>query len=162
MSIEHVKAYLEGYDRAFKVIEFGVSSATVALAADALGVAEARIAKSLAFNGQERTILLVTSGDARINNRKFKLQFGIKARMLDAVETERETGHAVGGVCPFALPTFGPAVYLDVSLRRFTTVFPACGSSNSAVEMTPDALFELAQAIAWVDVCSKWSNETDV
>ncbi len=151
MSIENVRAYLTLRGRADDILEFPVSSATVELAARALNVSPARIAKTLAFKKEEHCLLVVTAGDAKIDNGKFKKTFGFKAKMLSAEETFALTGHAVGGVCPFALPE-SVDVYLDYSLKRFATVFPACGSGNSAIEVAPEEMFQLSQALGWVDV----------
>jgi len=152
MSIELVRNALQAHGLADRIIEFSVSSATVALAAEALGCDGAHIAKSLTFHGTENTVLLVAAGDARIDNAKFKAQFGCKAKMLSPEEVIAATGHAVGGVCPFALPEPLP-VYLDVSLKRFDIVYPAAGSPASAVVITPDRLQEITGA-EWVDVCT--------
>lgn len=157
MSIDLVKTYLAGYGLEKQVREFPVSSATVALAAQALGVLPARIAKTLSFQSDDGCILVVAAGDARIDNAKFKAAFGMKARMLPAQEVLRLTGHAVGGVCPFALNP-GVPVYLDQSMRRFDTVFPACGSANSAIELTCAQLEAVSQAQGWVDVCKDWES----
>ncbi len=157
MSIDLVKTYLAGYGLEKQVREFPVSSATVALAAQALGVLPARIAKTLSFQSDDGCILVVAAGDARIDNAKFKAAFGMKARMLPAQEVLRLTGHAVGGVCPFALNP-GVQVYLDQSLCRFDTVFPACGSANSAIELTCAQLEAVSQAQGWVDVCKDWES----
>lgn len=152
MSIEAVRQALLPLGLADRMQFFDVSSATVPLAALAVGVEEARIAKTLSFRGPEGgALLVVAAGDARIDNPKFKAAFGCKARMLTAEEAKQLTGHAVGGVCPFALPE-GVAVCLDESLRRFDTVYPACGSANSAIRLTPDEL-EKASGGHWVDVC---------
>ncbi|MBR1497011.1 MAG: YbaK/EbsC family protein [Oscillospiraceae bacterium] len=152
MSIEAAKAHLARYGLAEKVREFEVSSATVALAALALGVEEARIAKTLSFRRGEGCILVVAAGDARIDNRKFRDRFQCKAKMPAPEEAAELVGHAVGGVCPFGVRE-GVEVFLDVSLRRFDTVFPAAGSSNSAIELSPEELFRCAGAADWVDVC---------
>ena len=157
MSIDLVKTYLAGYGLEKQVREFPVSSATVALAAQALGVLSARIAKTLSFQSDDGCILVVASGDARMDNAKFKAAFGMKARMLPPQEVLRLTGHAVGGVCPFALDP-GVPVYLDRSLRRFDTVFPACGSANSAIELTCAQLEAVSHARGWVDVCKDWEG----
>ncbi len=154
MSIEEVKKYLERWGRGKDVREFNVSSATVDLAACAAGVIPARIAKTLSFKTPAGCLLLVTAGDSRVNNAAFKNRFGFKARMLAPEEALALTGHAVGGVCPFALPETGVEVYLDVSLQRFDTVFPACGSANSAIELTCSDLYEYAAALDWVSVCA--------
>lgn len=155
MSIEKVRAYLKAYGKDGDIKEFEESSATVTLAAQAVGVIPARIAKSLSFLTPEGPILVVMAGDARIDNKKYKSFFGVKAKMLSSEEALSYTGHAVGGVCPFALPE-NVRVYLDVSLQRFATVFPACGSSNSAIELTCDELASLSHAAAWIDVGNGW------
>ena len=153
MSIEKVRDYLSGFGVADRIQEFDVSSATVELAAIALGIDGARIAKTISLSsGDGGCILIVTAGDYKIDNRKFKDRFSLKPKMLSHEEALAFTGHAVGGVCPFALPE-GVPVYLDESLRRFETVFPAAGSSNSALELTPDELFTPSSALGWVDVC---------
>ena len=154
MSIEQVSAYLKPLGLEERVRELGASSATVELAAQALGVEPARIAKTMSFYTQQpdQCILIVAAGDQKISSGKFKQQFGWKARMLSAEDVERLTGHAPGGVCPFANPE-GCQVYLDVSLQRFSTVFPAAGSANSAVEMCPQELEQAARAVQWVDLC---------
>ena len=143
-----------------RVWEFETSSATVELAAQTLDVHPARIAKTLSFALGEGCMLVVAAGDARVDNRKFKDQFTMKAKMLAPDEVERLTGSEVGGVCPFALPE-GTPVYLDVSLKRFATVFPACGSTNSAMEVTCDELFRYSRAKDWVDVCKDWEEGDD-
>ncbi|MBQ8275583.1 MAG: YbaK/EbsC family protein [Clostridia bacterium] len=160
MSIELVRNALQAHGLAERIIEFSVSSATVALAAEALGCDGAHIAKSLTFHGTENTVLLVAAGDARIDNAKFKAQFGCKAKMLTPEEVIAATGHAVGGVCPFALPESGVEVWLDISLQRFSTVYPACGSSNSAIPLDCETLFRVSGSRGWVDVCRGW-NETE-
>ena len=158
MSIEKVRGYFRALGIEEKIKEFSVSSATVALAAEALGVEEARIAKSLTFKIEDRTILIVAAGDAKVDNTRYKAAFGGKAKMLTAEEAVERVGHAVGGVCPFAVNQ-GVEVYLDVSLRRFATVFPAAGSANSAVEFTCEELERYAQTDRWVDVCKLWRTE---
>ena len=152
MSIEKVTAYFESLGIADRIRILDESSATVALAAEALHCDGARIAKTLSFANGDGAILVVAAGDARIDNAKFRAQFGIKAKMLTPEEAVARVGHAVGGVCPFAVLE-GTEVYLDVSLRRFDTVFPACGSSNSAIELTCEELEMYAAPRAWVDVC---------
>ncbi len=154
MSIEKGRAYFRQYGMEDRVIEFAVSSATVELAAQALGVEGARIAKTLSFKNREGDgcILILAAGDARIDNHKFKEKFGMKAKMLTADEVPALVGHPVGGVCPFGCNE-GIPVYLDESLRRFTTVFPAVGSPSSAIELTLDELFRTSRAREWVDVC---------
>ena len=135
-----------------KILEFPVSSATVELAAQALNTEGCRIAKTLSFSVNDSPILIVTAGDAKIDNKKYKTFFGAKAKMLSFEEVEEKIGHAVGGVCPFAINE-GVKVYLDESIKRFETVFPACGSSNSAIELTPDELEKYSGFIEWIDVC---------
>ena len=160
MSIASVKEYFKTRGMEQRVWEFDTSSATVELAAETLDVRPARIAKTLSFALGEGCALVVAAGDARIDNPKFKEQFKTKARMLAFDEVERLTGSAVGGVCPFALPE-GVPVYLDESLKRFSTVFPACGSGNSAIELTCDELFRFSGAAGWVDVCKDWESGDD-
>ena len=155
MSIETVRAYFETCGREGDVLEFPVSSATVELAAQALGVIPARIAKTLSFLVEDRCILILAAGDAKIDNKKYKAQFHTKAKMLLAGQVEPLTGHAVGGVCPFANPE-GTTAYLDVSLKRFDTVFPAAGSPNSAIELSCAELEAFSHSAGWVDVCKDW------
>ncbi|MDD5944555.1 MAG: YbaK/EbsC family protein [Clostridia bacterium] len=152
MSIDKVREYLKQYGREQDVMEFPVSSATVALAAEALNVIPARITKTLALKNGDSCMVIAVAGDGKIDNHKFKSEYGFKAKMLSPEETLEMTGHAIGGVCPFALPE-GVKAYCDISLKRFDTVFPACGSSNSAIELTCDELFELSKAEKWVDIC---------
>jgi prolyl-tRNA editing enzyme YbaK/EbsC (Cys-tRNA(Pro) deacylase) len=170
MSIEDVRAYLRSFGRDGDIIEMNASTATVAEAAAALGVIPARIAKSISLKiparnrreggagdaehggGEEDAIVVVTAGDMKLDNRKYKDRFGVKAKMLSPDEALHYTGHAVGGVCPFALPV-GVEVYLDTSMKRFRTVFPACGSGNSAIEITMDELQEYSRHKEWVDLC---------
>lgn len=152
MSIEKARAYLARFGVEGRILEFDESSATVDLAAHALGVEPARIAKTLSFKAEDGCILVVAAGDARVDNRKFKDCFGIKAKLLTADEVLTLVGHPVGGVCPFGINDDVP-VCLDVSLRRFETVFPAVGSANSAIELTLDELRMFSRAIDWVDVC---------
>jgi len=156
MSIEAVRRFFAERGMEERIMEFAVSSATVDLAALALGVAPARIAKTLALKDKGGDCLLVVAaGDAKLDNAKFKAAFGMKAAMLPADEALSLVGHAVGGVCPFAVRA-GVPVYLDVSMERFETVFPACGSASSAIELTPGELFEHSGAKSWVDVCKDW------
>lgn len=157
MSVEKVRAYLKKYGIEDKIQEFEVSSATVDLAAVALSCEPARIAKTLSFKVEEHAVLVVAAGDARIDNKKYKAQFGTKAKMLSPEEVAELVGHAVGGVCPFAVKE-GVGVYLDVSLKRFETVFPACGSSNSAIELTISQLEEYSGYLEWVDVCKGYEE----
>ena len=135
-----------------RILEFDVSSATVELAAAALGCEPERIAKSLSFLVDDGAVLVVTAGDARIDNPKYKAQFGTKAKMLSPVQVESLVGHAVGGVCPFGINP-GVKVYLDVSLKRFETIFPACGSSNSAIELSLEEMEKYSGYLEWIDVC---------
>ena len=158
MSIEKVRAYFEAQGIAQRVQEFPVSSATVELAALALGCEPCRIAKTLSFSVNGTPILVVAAGDAKVDNPRYKAQFGCKAKMLTPDEALSLIGHAVGGVCPFAVNE-GVTVYLDESLKRFETVFPACGSSNSAIELTVEELERYAAYTAWVDVCKGWQQE---
>ncbi len=152
MSIEKVREYFKTKNIEDRILEFDVSSATVELAAEALGCEGCRIAKTLSFKVNEDVVLIVAAGDAKIDNPKYKAFFHTKAKMLSFDEAETLIGHAVGGVCPFAV-NVGVKVYLDESLKRFETVFPACGSSNSAIELTIPELEELSKFDAWVDVC---------
>ncbi|MBQ9070620.1 MAG: YbaK/EbsC family protein [Clostridia bacterium] len=152
MSIENVKNYFQKYGIDNKILEFDVSSATVELAAEALHTEGCRIAKTLSFKVGENPILIVCAGDAKIDNSKYKATFGAKAKMLTPDEVPSLIGHAVGGVCPFAINA-GVKVYLDKSLKRFETVFPACGSSNSAIELTIPELERYSGECSWVDVC---------
>ena len=154
MSIEAVKKHLARWKRDGDIIELPQSTATVAEAARTIGVEEARIAKSISLKKGGGAIVLVTAGDTKVDNRKFKEYFGVKASMLRADEALRLTGHAVGGVCPFGLPD-GVEVFLDVSMKRFSSVFPACGSGNSMIELTMDELNEYSNNRAWVDVCAE-------
>lgn len=152
MAIEQARDYLKAWGCADQIIELEHSSATVALAAEALGTEEARLRKPCRFGVQEQPVLVVTAGDIKLDNAKYKAFFHVKAKMLGYEEVEPVIGHPVGGVCPFGIHP-GIPVYLDESLKRFETVFPACGSGNSAIELTPDRLFEIAQAQAWINVC---------
>ena len=152
MSIEKVKAYFAALGMEDRVLEFPVSSATVELAAAALGCEPCRIAKTLSFSVGGAPILIVTAGDVKINNAAYKARFAAKAKMLTPDEAVSLIGHAVGGVCPFAVNE-GVIVYLDESLRRFETVFPACGSGNSAIELTIPELEKYSGYTDWVDVC---------
>ena len=152
MSIEKGRAYFRQFGMEDRVREFTVSSATVELAALALGVEGPRIAKTLSFKKNDSCILILAAGDARIDNRKFKDKFHMKAKMLTADEVLELVGHPVGGVCPFGINE-GIDVYLDESLKRFTTVFPAVGSASSAIELDLDELFKYSNALEWIDVC---------
>ncbi len=152
MSIEKVREYFKTKGIDGRIQEFEQSSATVSLAAKALNCEENRIAKTLSFHVGDRIVLIVAAGDAKIDNPKYKAQFGTKAKMLSFEEAEPLIGHAVGGVCPFAVNK-GVEIYLDLSLNRFQTVFPACGSSNSAIELSLKELEEYSDFTAWIDVC---------
>ncbi len=152
MSIEKVKKYLKQYNKDKDIITLKESTATVDLAANALNVIPARIAKTLSFKLDDRYILIVTAGDTKIDNKKYKQYFNIKAKMLSAEEVINEIGHKIGGVCPFAVNK-NVKVYCDISLQRFSSVFPACGSTNSAIELSCDQLFSISRAVEWIDVC---------
>ena len=158
MSIEKVRAYFRALGMEDRILEFPVSSATVELAAQALNCEGCRIAKTLSFMVDGAPILIVAAGDAKVDNAKYKAYFHTKAKMLSHEEAAELIGHAVGGVCPFAVNE-GVTVYLDESLKRFNTVFPACGSSNSAIELTIPELEQYAPHEAWVDVCKGWQAE---
>ncbi len=159
MSLENVKAHFRTYNKEQDILEFDTSSATVELAAQAVGTIPARIAKTLSFrNDDGGAILVVAAGDARIDNKKFREVFGYKARMLTPEEVVHFTGHEIGGVCPFGLVQ-QLNIYLDVSMKRFETVFPACGSLNSAIELTCDEMYQYAGRTSWVDVCKDWSAD---
>ena len=155
MAIERVREHFEKYGREKDILEFETSSATVELAARTVGVEPARIAKTLCFKHGDGAMLIVAAGDTKTDNAKFKSEFGFKARMLSAEETFEFIGHAVGGVCPFGLKEDIP-VYLDISMRRFETIYPACGSANSAIKLTCDELEEYSLCKKWVDVCKNW------
>ena len=155
MSIERGRAYFAQFGMEDQVIEFNVSSATVELAAAALNCEPQRIAKTLSFLVDGQAILIVAAGDARIDNPKYKTQFGVKAKMIAAEDVEPLIGHGIGGVCPFGINE-GVMVYLDESLKRFITVYPACGSENSAIELTIPQLEQYSGYTAWVDVCKDW------
>ena len=156
MSVEKVKNYFRQYGIDDRVQEFEVSSATVELASQALSCEPSRIAKTLSFMVNGCPILIVTAGDMKIDNPKYKAQFGTKAKMLKPDEVTQLVGHSVGGVCPFAINN-GVKVYLDESLKQFQTVFPACGSSNSAIELTIPELEEYSAYVSWVDICKSYS-----
>ncbi len=153
MSIEKGRAFFRKYGIEDRIIEPPISSATVELAAEAIGVEPARIAKTLAFKTPVGCMLLVTAGDARVDNKKFRAKFGIKARMLPKKDLLTMVGYPVGGVCPFDVNE-GVPVYLDISMKRFDAVFPAVGSTNSAIKLSCEELFQYSSAVDWVDVCS--------
>ena len=157
MSIEIVRKYFRGYGMEDRILEFDVSSATVELAAQAVGCEPARIAKTLSFKVEDQPILIVAAGDAKIDNPKYKAKFQKKAQMLKPEEVTEFIGHAVGGVCPFGVPD-SVDVYLDESLRRFKTVFPAAGSANSAIELSMEELEKYSHAREWIDVCKGWQE----
>ena len=156
MSIERGRAYFRALGIEDRVQEFTVSSATVELAAQALGVEAQRIAKTLSFKTEDQVLLIVTAGDAKIDSKKYKAQFHTKAKMLSPDQVTEMIGHAVGGVCPFGVKP-GVEIYLDESLRRFDTVFPAAGSSNSAIELSMEELERFSGSTNWIDVCKGWS-----
>lgn len=154
MAIDKVREYFRQYGIENKIMEFELSSATVELAAQAVGVEGAHICKTLSFKDHEDgCILIQTAGDTKIDNRKFKAYFGLKAKMLTAEEVVEFTGHAIGGVCAFAIDNPRVRVYCDESMKRFDTVFPACGSSNSAIELSCEDLYRYSGALDWIDVC---------
>ncbi|SOC19548.1 prolyl-tRNA editing enzyme YbaK/EbsC (Cys-tRNA(Pro) deacylase) [Ureibacillus xyleni] len=156
MSLSSVKEHFKKFNREQDILEYNQSSATVEQAANALNVIPAKIAKTLSFKDKEgNAFLVVTAGDAKIDNKKFKEEFGTKPKMLNAEEVVEQTGHVVGGVCPFGLAN-PLSIFLDVSMQRFQTVFPACGSVNSAIELTCAELLEYSGANAWVDVSKDW------
>lgn len=159
MSIEKVRTYFAQFGREGDIREFEVSSATVELAAQAVGVEPARIAKTLSFLVEAKCVLVVCAGDTKIDNAGFKHTFHTKAKMLTPEQVVDFTGHAIGGVCPFAVDTARVTTYLDESLKRFQTVFPAAGSSNSAIELNMEELERFSQAAGWVDVCKGWRED---
>lgn len=158
MAIEKVRKYFENLGIGNIILEFDMSSATVELAAQAVGCEPERIAKTLSFLVSGKPVLIVAAGDCKVDNRRFKDFFHEKARMISVGDVEALVGHAPGGVCPFAVNE-GVQVYLDESLRRFTTVFPAAGSSNSAVEFTCNELEKYSNSVGWIDVCKGWRDE---
>jgi len=155
MSIEKVKFFFASFGMENRILEFPVSSATVELAAQALNCEGCRIVKTLSFNVNGKAILICAAGDAKVDNAKYKARFGVKAKMLSHEEAATMIGHAVGGVCPFSVNE-GVEVYLDESMKRFETVFPAAGSSNSAIELTIPEMEKYTGYTAWVDVCKAW------
>jgi Cys-tRNA(Pro) deacylase len=160
VSLESVLAHFKQWNREGDVKEYETLSATVEQAAETIGVIPARIAKTLSFRGEgDKAILIVTAGDAKIDNKKFRQVFGFKARMLSPDEVLEQTGHVIGGVCPFGLEN-EMDVYLDASMKRFKTVFPACGTRNSAIELTCDELFQYSMAKEWINVCKGWEEPT--
>lgn len=161
MPVEKVREFFARYGIENRVQEFDVSSATVELAAEVLQCEPCRIAKTLSFMVGDKPILVVAAGDAKIDNQKYKAQFGTKAKMLTPDEAVSLVGYEVGGICPFAVND-GVSVYLDISLKRFDTVFPAGGSSNSVIELTIEELEKYSSYTSWVDVCKGWNEETPV
>ncbi len=157
MSIARVREYFTKYGMEERILEFETSSATVELAAQAVGCEPARIAKTLSFKVEETPVLIVAAGDAKIDNGKYKARFHKKAQMLKAEEVAEMIGHEVGGVCPFGVPE-SVSVYLDESLKRFETVFPAAGSANSAIELSLGELEKHSHAKEWIDVCKGWQE----
>ncbi|MFX3650177.1 MAG: YbaK/EbsC family protein [Paenibacillus sp.] len=157
MAIEKVKDFFKQYGMDSQIKEFEVSSATVDLAASALGCEPERIAKTLSFMVNGQAILVVAAGDAKVDNKKFKEYFKTKAKMLSPDEAIDMVGHAIGGVCPFAINN-DVSVYLDISLKRFETIYPACGSSNSAIELTIKQLEKYSNYSEWIDVCKGWND----
>ena len=160
MSVQEVREYFRQYNKENDVVEHDMSSATVELAAEAVGVIPARIAKTLSFKNKEgdSAILIVTAGDAKIDNKKFKSEFKYKAKMLTPEEVLEYIGHVIGGVCPFAIKDKNVKVYLDISMKRFKTIFPAAGSSNSSIELTCDELERFSHSEKWVDVCKGYEE----
>ena len=154
MSELKVREYLKKYKMENRIITMNTSSATVALAAESLGCEEARIAKTLSFKLEDKCILIVTAGDVKIDNAKYRHEFGLKAKMLQAEEVNELIGHPIGGVCPFGVNE-GVNIYLDESLKRFTTVFPACGATNNAIELTIKELEDITNYVKWIDVCKE-------
>lgn len=157
MAIEVVRNYLKKWDADGRIVEFPVSSATVELAALAVGCEPARIAKTLSFLVEDHAVLIVTAGDMKIDNAKYKAFFHTKAKMLSPDQVVEMVGHAVGGVCPFGVND-GVEIYLDESLKRFQTVFPAAGSSNSAIEVNMEELEEYSRSTNWIDVCKAYDR----
>lgn len=158
MAIEKVREYFKEKGIEERIQEFETSSATVELAAQALECESKRIAKTLSFRVGEKPVLIVAAGDAKIDNAKYKTQFGTKAKMLTPEEVKELVGHSIGGVCPFAVKQ-GVEIYLDISLKRFEIVFPACGSSNSAIALTIEELEKYSNVREWVDVCKNWNEK---
>jgi prolyl-tRNA editing enzyme YbaK/EbsC (Cys-tRNA(Pro) deacylase) len=158
MAVEQVKEYLKQYHMEGRLRELTVSSATVELAAQALGVEPARIAKSISLRYGDVCVIIVTAGDAKIDNTKFKTEFGIKPKMLTPEEVEPLTGYRIGGVCPFGNPD-SAKVFCDCSLQRFSEIYPAGGSASSCVQLTCEELFVVSKSIRWVDVCKNWQEQ---
>ena len=158
MAIEKVREYFKQWNKDGDIIEFDTSSATVALAAQALGTQEGQIAKTISLHLNDGCVLVVAAGNAKIDNKKFRSCFGCKAKMLSPDEALAFTGHAVGGICPFAIERDDVKIVLDESLRQFDAIYPACGSSNSAIELTCEELFRYSGSLDWIDVCKGWAE----
>lgn len=154
MSIENVRNYFKVFGIDKDIIEFQTTTATVQLAAHALGVIPARICKTISFKGEDGCILIQTAGDTKINNKKFKEAFGVKAKMLAPEDVLSYTGHEVGGVCAFAITSSSVEIYCDQSMKRFESLYPACGSSNSAIKLTPEEIYKYSNSKGWVDICT--------
>ena len=157
MSIDRVRQYFAAYGMENRILEFSESSATVELAAHAAGTEPARIAKSLTFMVEDHPVMIIAAGDAKVDNPKYKAFFHTKAKMLTPEEVSSLIGHEVGGVCPFGIRE-GVSVYLDISMKRFETMFPAAGSSNSAIELTLPELEKYSGSLGWIDVCKNWGQ----
>ena len=158
MSVERARKYLAKFGLEDRIITFRTSSATVELAAQAAGTEPCRIAKSMSFQSKEGPVLIITAGDTKIDNAKFKHYFSVKPKMLPFEDVEPLIGHAVGGVCPFGVNP-GVRVYLDISMKRFETVFPAAGEENNAIELTPEELEKYTENEGWVDLCKGWQPQ---
>ena len=161
MSLDKVKEYLKQFDKDKDIIVLNTSTATVELASKALGVEPDKIAKTLSFKTQDGTIIIVTSGMARIDNKKYRNTFHLKAKMLSAEEVEILIGHEIGGVCPFAIENKNVKIYLDKSLQKYDYVYPACGSKNSAIKLSCKELEDLSNSLSWVDVCKDYQNSQE-
>lgn len=161
MSLDKVKEYLKQFDKDKDIIVLNTSTATVELASKALGVEPDKIAKTLSFKTQDGAIIIVTSGMARIDNKKYRNTFHLKAKMLSAEEVEILIGHEIGGVCPFAIENKNVKIYLDMSLQKYDYVYPACGSKNSAIKLSCKELEDLSNSLSWVDVCKDYQNSQE-
>lgn len=161
MSLDKVKEYLKQFDKDKDIIILNTSTATVELASKALGVEPDKIAKTLSFKTQDGAIIIVTSGMARIDNKKYRNTFHLKAKMLSAEEVEILIGHEIGGVCPFAIENKNVKIYLDKSLQKYDYVYPACGSKNSAIKLSCKELEDLSNSLSWVDVCKDYQNSQE-
>lgn len=161
MSLDKVREYLEQFDKDKDIIVLNTSTATVQLASKALGVEPDKIAKTLSFKTQDGAIIIVTSGMARIDNKKYRNTFHLKAKMLSAEEVEILIGHEIGGVCPFAIENKNVRIYLDKSLQKYNYIYPACGSKNSAIKLSCKELADLSHSLSWVDVCKDYQNSQE-